>query len=110
MAMDEARDDEYVVALIQDLALSRSDCLSAQKRNDLVRLVEQFLTEKPGSRKALANSAGTYMAWAITLVFITLCTMFTDSVLFFRFPLSFLVQTFAALLPLHTKDWPNCTV
>ena len=59
MTLDEARDDAYVVALIQDLALSRSDALSAQKRNDLVALVEQFLAEKPGSRKALAEINGT---------------------------------------------------
>lgn len=57
---EDTRDDDYVLALIQDLAMSRSDCLSAQKRSDLVKLVEQFLAEKSGSRKALAESKGEY--------------------------------------------------
>jgi hypothetical protein len=56
--LDEKKDDAFALALIQDLALSRSDCISAQKRKDLVNLVEQFLSEEPASRKALAESAG----------------------------------------------------
>jgi HEAT repeat protein len=59
--MDELgddKDDAYVLALMQDLAMSRSDCISAQKRGELLKLVEKFLSEKPGSRKALAESKG----------------------------------------------------
>ncbi|KAG7353289.1 heat repeat-containing protein [Nitzschia inconspicua] len=55
--LDDEKDDMFVVALIRDLALSRSDCVSEQKRNDLMRLVENFLSEKPGSRKALAEAS-----------------------------------------------------
>ena len=45
----------YVLTLIQDLALSRSDCLSAQKRNELLQIVSNFLAEKSICRRALAD-------------------------------------------------------
>jgi hypothetical protein len=56
--LDEKKDDAFVLALIQDLASSRSDCIAAQKREDWVYLVEQLLSEEPTSQKALAKSAG----------------------------------------------------
>ena len=56
---DDMAESSYIVALIQDLALSRSDCLSAQNRDDLVKIVADFLTEKASTRRAFADHGGT---------------------------------------------------
>lgn len=57
-ALDEESEDAFVLALIQDLALSKWDFVSKQKRNDTVKLVKQFLSEKPKSRKVFAEAEG----------------------------------------------------
>jgi hypothetical protein len=55
---DEENDEGYVMMLIEDLAMSRSNNMSAQRRGDLMKLVEKSLSEKPGCRRALAESEG----------------------------------------------------
>jgi hypothetical protein len=61
VALAEEKDEAYVMVLIEDLAMSRSNSLSAKKRGDQVKLVEQFLSENPGSRRALAEIESTFL-------------------------------------------------
>lgn len=43
---------------LQDLASSRADGLPAKKRNELIRIVTELISENPASRKDLASYGG----------------------------------------------------
>lgn len=62
VGVDVVDESSNVMALIQDLALSRSDCMSARKRNELLTIVSNFLAEKSVCRRALADHGkGTFL-------------------------------------------------
>jgi hypothetical protein len=65
---NDGDESSYVLGLIQDLALSRSDCISAGKRNDLVKIVTTYLTEKSVCRQALADRGGGTFVQGMTTV------------------------------------------
>jgi hypothetical protein len=46
------------ITLINDLASSRVDGLSVEKRNDMIRVVTDCLSENPTDRSALADHGG----------------------------------------------------
>jgi hypothetical protein len=55
VGVDVVDERSYVLTLIHDLALSRSDCISAQKRNELLKIASNFLAEKSVCRSAFAD-------------------------------------------------------